>query len=88
MLDEENQVMIYPNPAKESVNLNIQQSIAGNIQIILSDLSGKEISRSQHLVEAGNTVIPMNISSLASGVYMIQLSSDNGMKYVSKLTKE
>jgi hypothetical protein len=40
------------------------------------------------LVEAGNTVIPMNISSLASGVYMIQLSSDNGMKYVSKLTKE
>jgi len=88
MLDEENQVMIYPNPAKESVNLNIQQSIAGNIQIVLSDLSGKEISRSQHLVEAGNTVIPMNISSLASGVYMIQLSSDNGMKYVSKLTKE
>ncbi|HAD35060.1 MAG TPA: hypothetical protein DCF44_11310, partial [Chitinophagaceae bacterium] len=62
----------YPNPAEESVKLNIQQSTSGNIQIVLSDLGGKDTSLSQHVIEEGNTLIPINISALSRSAYMIQ----------------
>jgi PKD repeat protein len=62
---------VYPNPAKESINILCDKSQYGTIELF--DVTGKLVYNG--LVNNSNTVIP--VEQLQSGVYTIQLSNDN-----------
>ncbi len=71
---------VYPNPATGTINI----INAANSDIIISDAAGKEVQRS-YVITAKET---MDIHTLASGVYMIQVVSQNGKTQVIKMAKE
>ena len=65
---EEGDVAIYPNPASTNVQVVIDRS--GSHTISLMDLGGR-VLRS---FETSNMVIDMNVSELASGVYLVEVA--------------
>ena len=88
-LDEADQAIlekavIYPNPTQGalSVEFNTFESKETNIKII--DLTGKELMNMPMNLEKGNHTIELDLSSLANGVYFINIQQ-NGSVQTEKL---
>jgi hypothetical protein len=64
----------YPNPFNQSTMFNVQCSIAGDAEIKVFDLTGKELATVlNERLQPGTYVINYNASGLASGVYFYSL---------------
>ncbi|MCF8298309.1 MAG: T9SS type A sorting domain-containing protein [Saprospiraceae bacterium] len=69
-------ISIYPNPADDFININIQGNIKFQ-EIWITDLYGK-IVKPLNIIDITSNRI--NISELAKGVYFINVSTDKGNK--------
>lgn len=71
----ENAVVLYPNPAKEVVNV---QCTMNNVQkdgeLHLFDVYGKLL----RMVPVTSEITPVNISGLADGIYFVRVTTDRG----------
>ncbi|OOV28670.1 hypothetical protein BXU11_01590 [Flavobacterium sp. LM5] len=79
--DLENSLKLFPNPTKEFVT--IETNALNNTKLKIFDVNGQFIL-SKVLKTNSNTV---NISHLASGVYIFEISNDNG-KAIKKVIKK
>jgi hypothetical protein len=61
---------LYPNPASRGT-VNIETSTAGEKQVIVMDILGKTV------INTSISGTELNISSLKSGVYMVQVTQNN-----------
>jgi hypothetical protein len=68
---------ISPNPADNEVNLTFNAVNEGSINISISDLTGKTLKSDKHPVESGYNFIPLDISKLQPGVYLIHCQNEN-----------
>jgi hypothetical protein len=73
------QYVIYPNPANSVLNINVNSTI-NNIEIV--DIIGKTVYSS--LQNSEN--VKVDISSLSNGVYILNISTDNG-RIIEKIIK-
>lgn len=77
---------LYPNPARNLVNilLNVDRS-ESQVKVSILDAAGRLV-RSENVNDVrSGSIIELNISDLASGVYQIALEGDN-FREVSRLT--
>nr|MBC8319275.1 T9SS type A sorting domain-containing protein [Bacteroidota bacterium] len=70
-------VSIYPNPASEFVNININNEILFDGKIIMTDLSGRIVYNSTISNSVGNTSVAININDFTKGIYFITLQSND-----------
>ena len=68
-----NDFTVYPNPAKNVINVNIE-TLVGNGQIIVTDLFGKTV-KTQSLSMGNNAI---NIASLTKGFYLVSVITNAG----------
>lgn len=68
-----NEVLLYPNPAQESVTIQLTKP-AGNVNYSLYDLTGKKIMEGEF--EKNQTSTSIMLSNLRDGIYMVQLIGD------------
>ena len=69
-LNERNAINIYPNPAKNQVNISFEELIEdGKIELL--DLTGKVIET--EIIQ--NKVTTLNLNNVAKGLYLIKVSS-------------
>ncbi len=80
-------ITLLPNPAKNTVWLQIQQNITEKININISDISGKIFMQQNSTITSGTTVIPLEVSQLAAGVYFVTIKGNNKLETL-KLVKE
>jgi hypothetical protein len=75
-------ISIYPNPTKNYINIKYSESTNENFQYSILDLTGR-------IVKNGTTKFSeqINIESLTSGNYIIQIEIENGKKVTEKLIK-
>jgi uncharacterized delta-60 repeat protein len=67
---------IFPNPVKDI--LQLQTSLSGELTVSVLDAEGR-IVKTQRIVSAnGITVLPVNVSTLTNGNYMIRVSNREG----------
>ena len=78
-----NQFALYPNPAKNIVNIAFGDSVANNVSISVSDISGKIVLAKT----ISNSANSFDVSALTSGMYFVTLTSD-GKKQTKKLIIE
>jgi hypothetical protein len=82
-------LMIYPNPFENALNIDYVAESDDVLELTLTDLSGRVVSRMQKTITKGaNKITWNNLGSLSSGQYYIRVSSlENGNSYLRKLNK-
>lgn len=73
----ESEVVLYPNPAEEELNVSFSLSGTNIVHLSITDLSGKEIQH--HIIQGaiGQNVAVIGVAKLAAGSYLIQLNEDD-----------
>jgi PKD repeat protein len=66
---------LWPNPVVEQFNLTLNSSRSGNLILTIVDLNGREVRTSNASVVAGNNQLPMDVSGLEPGMYVLRLSN-------------
>jgi len=74
---------LYPNPATDIVNITNSENHLVN-QVVIYDITGKQLSTQTFNNESE---IQLNVSHLASGVYMLHIETDAGVA-VKKMVKK
>ena len=77
---ESNKVLIYPNPAKDEINISIQQAKAKNQDIQLYSITGQLISR--WTLTANEKHISLPVSGINPGMYWIKLGDNYTQRIV------
>ena len=80
-------ISVYPNPAKDFLNVSLNANTNQALSISIQDISGKVVFSEKYKAAAGNNQYPLNISSLAKGNYFVKIVSADGVG-VRKIVKE
>jgi len=83
--EQASQVTIYPNPAKDFLNIGLGNN-SGNVLIDIVDANGTKVFVQQQTVQQ-NSTININTSNFAAGVYFIQVTV-NGLTLQKKFIKQ
>jgi hypothetical protein len=79
---------IYPEPASDIIHIDVTNvSAATKCTMSFVNLTGAIIKRSELILNKGDNIIDVNISSLAKGVYLLKISS-NESQVVERVIKE
>jgi len=80
---------LYPNPATSQINLLLSSPIQEKMQLQLMDITGRTIVQRWISVETGSNNIPVNISMLSSGSYLVKLLGASSQEtIVAKFVKQ
>ena len=80
-------ISIAPNPVQNTAILSLTTVKGGKIEISVSDVSGKIISKQSTIVIAGNNPINMNLASLKAGTYIITALNAEGEIKTTRFVK-
>lgn len=69
---------VYPNPATSRVNITFELATSSDVKVSIVNLVGQEVSSLSFPNSAkGKFELPMNVSNLTPGVYMVNVSAGN-----------
>lgn len=72
---------LYPNPANNQLFLKLPRLTGSYLDISIHDISGKLVQQERNTIEsAGNKIKAMDISTLAAGVYLCSIQSENKIR--------
>ena len=78
-----NNASLFPNPAKEIANININLSTASDVVIDIIDVNGQTIiTNNLGFKNIGEQFIPVDLNNLSNGVYMLRIKSGNSIEYL------
>ena len=75
------QVLVYPNPADQMVNVQFGNSVSGQLQI--ADVQGKF---RESIPFNGREILNLSVNYLEPGMYVIFFKFDNGFRLTKKLS--
>jgi len=78
-------VTLFPNPASDNVNLELNMRDNSTITVSIVDNSGKVVYLEDKEVFEGQNVHSLNTASLSAGYYNVVLSTENGVAKTIKL---
>ena len=71
---ENGEVKLFPNPAKDNLNVSLSPAIAGQNEITVYDMTGRKILNS--IVDCNiNSSLSFDISALENGVYLFSIKT-------------
>ena len=80
---EQPMIQAYPNPAKETISLQIQSKYKGNILVEIYNLLGLKVLSSIFYKEEETSSSPLNVSALPAGAYFLRIT--DGKQVLSTL---
>ena len=83
----ENNIAVYPNPFRDKFYVLVSSNETDNVQLILSDITGRQLLKETKTVESGTNRLEINGSSLGTGIYILQVTA-NGVTSNYKVEKE
>jgi hypothetical protein len=80
---------VYPNPASYEMNIDIDASKVGDLQMSIYTINGVMVMKSKTIkLDEGRNTINENISNLTNGIYIVRLvDASNKEVMVKKLIK-
>lgn len=73
-----NPISVYPNPAKDQVNISINSATETNATITITDVTGKTVAAIDQTLATGSNKITVALNGFAKGTYVIKMvSGDN-----------
>ncbi|MDP2385773.1 MAG: T9SS type A sorting domain-containing protein [Bacteroidota bacterium] len=71
-------LMIFPNPSSETINVNLNLKVPQKVSIELTDISGKLISSKNVGILQGESIQVINITGIAKGIYFVNVIGEQG----------
>ncbi len=81
-------VSLMPNPVQTTAVLSISSAAKTTMQVVVSDLAGKQLSKQSVTLIAGNNQVPLKLANLASGTYQVTGVSADGTVTTLRFVKE
>lgn len=78
-------ILYYPNPARQEINLVISGRRLNEVELEIYNLSGSLISKISIQQLQSGVEIPIDISKLTAGVYFVKLNTSNSIR-IDKIT--
>lgn len=78
-------IQLYPNPANNKVQISLNNTGENLKSIVFYDLVGKRVLSLSKLKANQSTI---DVSALAKGLYMVEITTDSNLKMVKKLVIE
>jgi hypothetical protein len=82
-----NLISLYPNPAKDILNIEIEAESNQQVILRMFDISGRQVKEMEVRANSGLNKIQLNISDLESGLYHVQFFVDQQLSFSSKVSK-
>ena len=79
--------IVYPNPAHDVTTVRITSQVTGTVKITVYDMNGRQVLTAQTVKMDDVVNKTLNISSLASGMYTVQITIGNKKTMVTKFIK-
>ena len=73
-LDFVNSFAVYPNPTEDILNVEFTSSISAEVNMRITDMSGRLVSESTELVFTGENARTIHVSDFANGMYLLSLT--------------
>ncbi|MBD1209994.1 MAG: IPT/TIG domain-containing protein [Ignavibacteria bacterium] len=83
----ESQVHISPNPATTALTLETTLDRAATLTLTLRNILGEAVLQEHHTAASGRFATTLDVSALANGVYMLEVSDGTGGRWVQKVVK-
>jgi hypothetical protein len=80
-------VKIAPNPVSERLNVNFESNEQFTAQIVVSDITGRQISAKNVDILRGPNNLDVNMSNVNSGIYFVQMRQANRLLFTEKVVK-
>lgn len=80
-------VAVWPNPAADQLEIQLQQPEAGQHRIELLDISGATLRSLAHTVDMGSHRYSLDLSQLPSGVYLLRVQVNEAAQ-VKRIVKQ
>ncbi len=77
-------VSVYPNPASDYINVSLGGDASVSTNIRLVNLAG-QVLMEKNVTNARGTIVPLSVSSLPSGNYLVVITGTDGSKQVNKI---
>lgn len=78
----EQEVRIFPNPATDYVQIQLDLDRAQNVDVFLTDVSGK-ILKMNHHSKLYSDLLKVDVTSVPAGTYFLNVTTEEG-----RLTKK
>lgn len=73
-----NEVQLFPNPAKDVLNVRINTSEIGDATLKVYDILGKTLFSSELILNGNLASSKLDVSAWNSGTYFVEITSQNG----------
>ncbi|MBO4381941.1 MAG: T9SS type A sorting domain-containing protein, partial [Bacteroidales bacterium] len=80
-------ISVYPNPAANDLHVSFSLAEPSSVRFHLTDLAGKTVGMESFAADAGTNTHTLNVSSLAPGFYILEMSTPMG-KSIRKVMVE
>jgi|GEM_PF-6631634 len=84
----ESSVSVYPNPATDHVGIAYTAAKQAKASLTVTSITGQVLYSESFTMTAGDQYKEINIGSLASGMYVVTLSTGSGDMIRKKITKK
>ncbi len=81
-------IIVYPNPTKDIVYIDLVTPAATSVSIKVNDLSGRLVKQIQVSANEGSNHFTLSMGEFASGVYTVQVFNQHQLTYTGRLIKE
>jgi hypothetical protein len=81
------QTRIFPNPADDIVSIETNLARAAILHIKLINSSGQCVRQAEHLTNAGLSRWTLDVSSMLTGAYIVEVSNEAGERLTQKILK-
>ncbi|MCG8580915.1 MAG: T9SS type A sorting domain-containing protein [Bacteroidales bacterium] len=70
----EEKMKVYPNPASDVLNIQIDNALGANVNYVIYDLAGNPVLKGR---KASVNLVTINCSEMATGNYILKLQTEN-----------
>ena len=75
-------VSVSPNPATDQIQIELSNAQARELNISIMSINGQQVYSRIATSNAGTDIIPINVESLAAGMYILQMRDEQAVTNV------
>lgn len=86
--DNQEGIKLYPNPAEHQLEVELSGINGREVSVQVADVLGRIMLNSTYVISDDASVIPLDVSNLESGVYRLQVRTDEGAYFTKDFTRK